>query len=142
VARLGVSSTVPSFPPSPLISRGGGARATHEVARGAHWGGCRITSTDGSRTTDPVTVGAAFWNGSTSAAGLYKLPSETSIFLAENVAIHQALEFAYGQRLQDVVLLTDSLSVFRALQSLPSAHMAFSGVEPRYHDVDMCSISF
>lgn len=109
------------FPPAPIV----GPPEPHLLyrsARASYWRGRHILATDGSRSAAPVTVGAAFWDGPSGSSGLFRLPSLATVFLAEAVAILEALRYVARHGLSHASVLTDSLSVLTSLSSgRPSA---------------------
>jgi len=91
------------------------------MVREGFWGHMTIVATDGKRSEDTVRLGAAFWDGRGGEAGLFRLPDGATVFLAEAIALREALRYAQRTAAARVVILSDSQSVLKALQSTPTA---------------------
>lgn len=67
--------------------------------------------TDGSKTCTGERVGCAYTCPTTRREGMFSLPSETSIFNAEAIAIREAILYGQSTHASDIIILSDSQSV-------------------------------
>ena len=71
--------------------------------------------TDGSKKINGV--GAAVWDESKKYSLTYKLPDEINIYVAEGFAIWKSLGYAMLINQRKILVLTDSESVLKSIQS-------------------------
>ncbi|XP_058800080.1 uncharacterized protein LOC131669309 [Phymastichus coffea] len=74
--------------------------------------------TDGSKTPDGISVGAATVCDRLNVSIMTKLDNRESVFTAECIAINEAVKIALNHTNQNVIIFTDSLSALLSLKTL------------------------
>jgi ribonuclease HI len=103
------------FPPAPVVTTDDSHQGVYEALRRSEWRHFNVLATDGSRLNDPPAVSAAFYDAATFVVGMFKLPLEATVYLAEAYAVLQALLYAQHHRLRAPLILSDSRSTLQAL---------------------------
>lgn len=111
----------PFFPPAPVTEANiNSPDGIYLALIKSLWWERYVIATDGSRVEDQdgtAQVGAAAYDATTRYTGLYRLPPLTTVYLAEAYAVLRALQYARAADVQRPLVITDSQSVIRALQS-------------------------
>jgi ribonuclease HI len=84
-----------------------------------HW---TLIFTDGSKLDASNSSGAAFLCQNNGDYAQFRLPSSTSVFSSECIAIREALQYVKSYNLNNCLILTDSLSSILKIQSNPFKH--------------------